>query len=326
MSYNIKKTLVVISLIIVITLTAGFGSTQQQQKDIRVALILEGVIADKSWNEAAFRGLEKIAALGAETHYVENVPLAAIENTIRVVSNDGYDVVFLASSSYVGALQNVAKEFPDTQFFIMNANFNLDNVRSFAINDEEQGFLMGILAASLTETNKVGFAGGEPIVPIQNGEKGFRQGVANINQNAAVYSFNTIRFDAVDQAQMLSEGLIELGVDVIAPMANLASLGAIYAANKTDNVKIIASSLSQKQDDANNSIAAVVVKDTSVAYEVVYKSYLENNVADETLRLGIKDGVIYISDYAPSVSEEIIEKVNRIYEDIKSNEIIISLE
>lgn len=113
---------------------------------------------------------------------------------------------------------------------------------------------------------------------------------------------------------------------MIAPMANLASLGAIYAANKTDKVKIIASSLSQKQDDANNSIAAVVVKDTSVAYEVVYKSYLENKVADETLRLGIKDGVIYISDYAPSVSEEIIENGNQIYEGIKSNEIIISLE
>lgn len=173
---------------------------------------------------------------------------------------------------------------------------------------------------------KVGFAAGEPIVPIQNGEKGFRQGGAHINPDAEVYSFNTIRFDTVDQAQMLSEGLIELGVDVIAPMANLASLGAIYTANKTDNVKIIASSLSQKQDDANNSIAAVVVKDTSVAYEVVYKSYLENNVADETLRLGIKDGVIYISDYAPPVSEEIIEKANQTYEDIKANEIMISLE
>jgi basic membrane protein A len=293
-------------------------------KDVRVALILEGAISDMSWNATAYEGLKKIEALGAEVKYVENVPAASVEDSIRAFADEKYNVIFLSTNSFMDTGAKVAKDYPEIQFFMINSSVTDTNVRSFAIQDAEQGYLMGALAAMLSESGKVGFIGGLPINPILNGAKGFEQGAKYINPDIEVSSINIGNFDDVNAAKEQAKAFVGSGVDVLAPMANQASLGVMEAAEE-EGVKAIGSGLNQETVAPNAAIVAIV-KDTSIAYEAAYKAYLEGDMPMEVLPMGAAQGVVYIGDYYQKVDKEIEDKLVEIAEKLGSGEIKINLD
>lgn len=327
-----KKLLaLMLSLLISLTVFAGCGSKggsnensdDKNTEKKRVALILEGAISDMSWNATAYEGLKKIEAMGAEIAYVENIPASSVADSIRTYADEGYDVIFLATNSYADAGEATAKDYPDTQFFMINSNVVAKNVASFAIQDAEQGFLMGALSALLTESGTVGFVGGLEINPIINGGKGFEQGAKYVNPDVKIIATNTGSFDNVSAAKETAKAMVGQGADVLAPMANQASLGVMEAAEEA-GIKAIGSGLNQETVAPNSAIVAIV-KDTSIAYEAAYKAYLDGSISDQVLKMGAEQGVVYIGEYYIKVPTEIQNKLKAIYEDLASGKIKIDL-
>jgi basic membrane protein A len=292
----------------------------------RVALIMEGPISDMSWNATAYNGIKKVEALGAEISYQENVPVSSLADSIRTYATDGFDVIFLATNSYKDVTLEVAKDFPDTQFIIINGGVAVDNVMSVQIADEEQGFMMGAVAAAVTESKQVGFVGGLEITPIINGGKGFAQGVVYVDPAVKVNSAVTGSMDDVNKAKETAKAMIESGVDAIAPMANQSGLGVLEAAEES-GIKAIASGLGQGEV-APTSLVVEVVKDTSIAYESAYKTYLEGGFGTEVIKMGAAQGVVYLADWLPAaegLSEEIRTKIAAVYADLAAGKITIDL-
>ncbi|HHX19860.1 MAG TPA: BMP family ABC transporter substrate-binding protein [Clostridiaceae bacterium] len=295
------------------------------KKDVKVALILEGSIADMSWNATAYEGLKRIEGLGATIGHTENTPVASAADAIRAFASDGYDVIFMSSNSFQDVAVETAKEFPDVQFFLINSAATESNIRSFAIQDAEQGFLMGALAALLSVNNKVGFIGGLPINPIINGGKGFEQGAKYVNPDIEIMSQNTGNFDDAVAAKELAKQFVSEGVDVLCPMANQASLGVMEAAEET-GVLAIGSGRNQETVAPNAAVVAII-KDTSIAYEAAYKSYLEGKMPEEILPMGAAQGVIYIGEYyKDDISQDIKDKLNDIQQKLAAGEIKIKLD
>lgn len=290
----------------------------------RVALILEGAISDMSWNATAYEGLRKIEAMGAETKYVENIPASAVADSIRTFAEAGYNVIFLATNSYQDNASKAAEEYPDIQFFMINSGVTAPNVRSFAIQDAEQGFLMGALSALLSKSKKVAFIGGLEINPIINGGKGFAQGVRYVDESVEVLSQNTNSFDDVNAAKDLAKAFIGRGADVLSPMANQASLGVMEAAEE-EHAKAIGSGLNQETVAPDAAIVAVI-KDTSIAYQAAYQMFLDGNMPEEILPMGAAQGVVYVGDYYQDVDQEIKDKLGEIQKKLASGEIKIDLQ
>ena len=284
------KKLLALMLTLIMSLSVFTGCASKgessDKKDVkkRVAIILEGAISDMSWNATAYAGLKKIEAMGAEVAYVENVPAASVTDSIRTYADEKYDVIFLSTNSYADAGAAAAKDYPNTQFFMINSGVIAKNVASFAIQDAEQGFLMGALAALLTKSGTVGFVGGLEINPIINGGKGFQQGAKYVNPNVKVISTNTGSFDNVSAAKETAKAMIGQGVDVLAPMANQSSLGVMEAAEEA-GIKGIGSGLNQEKVAPKAAVVAIV-KDTSIAYEAAYKAYLDGTISDKVLKMG----------------------------------------
>lgn len=327
-----KKILaLVLSLLMVFAIVSGCAKPEEapaqeqtsggDQK--RVALILEGAISDMSWNATAYEGLKKIEALGAQISHVENTPVSEVADAIRSFADEGYDVIFLATSSYADAGLAVSKDYPDVQFFVINANISEGNITSFAIQDAEQGFLMGALAALLTETGTVGFIGGQEIQPIINGGKGFTQGVAYVNPDVKVLANNTGDFNDVAGAKNLAKTMVDNGADVLAPMANQASLGVMEGAEEA-GVKAVGSGANQETVAPNAAVVAIM-KDTSIAYEAAYKMYLEGNVPSEVIRMGAAQGVVHVGPYYIDIDQAVKDQLQEICDKLAAGEITIDL-
>ena len=82
--------------------------------------------------------------------------------------------------------EKIAKEFPDTRFAIIDTAVNAPNVLSIEFKEHEGSFLVGMLAAMASNTEKVGFVGGMDIPLIRRFVCGYEQGVKYVNPAASV--------------------------------------------------------------------------------------------------------------------------------------------
>ncbi len=305
-------------------LAACDSSEKKDDPKKKVALIMEGAVSDMSWNATAYEGLKKIEAMGAQIGHTENTPVSDAAEAIRTYADDGYGVIFMSSSSYQDLALEEAKKYPEIQFFLINSRVTDENIRSFAIQDAEQGYLMGALSALLTETGTVGYIGGLEIAPILNGAKGFEQGVKYVNPDIKILSQNTGSMDDVSAAKELGKAFVSQGVDVLCPMANQASLGVMEAAEET-GVMAIGSGLNQETVAPNAAVVAIV-KDTSIAYEAAYKAFLAGDMPMEVLPMGAAQGVVFVGDYYLEVDQAIKDQIDAIQKKLASGEITINLD
>lgn len=295
---------------------------------VRVACILSGPISDMSWNYTAHQGLLKIKAMGAEIAYQENVENSALPDCINTYASDGYDIVILSTNSYEEAALPIVKDYPDTQFIIINGQTTEGNVTSYAVADEDQGFMQGAICAALTESNKVGFVGAMEITPILNGRAGFEQGAKYVKPDVEVNAVMTGSFTDVAAAKETAKAMIDAGVDAIAPMCDNAALGVDEAAEEGG---IYAAASGEGQDTiAPNAVVCAVIKDTSIVYERAYQDYLDGKLTGDTgvVKLGAKDGVVYVSDWyaaAEGISDEAKSVVADAYEALVAGDVTIEL-
>lgn len=294
----------------------------------RVACILGGPISDMSWNYTAHQGMLKIEALGAEIAYQENVENSGLADCVNTYANDGFDLIFISSNSYEETLMPIVADYPNTTFIIINGATSKDNVYSYAVADEAQGFLMGALCALVSENKNVGFVGAMEITPILNGKAGFEQGAKYVDPEITVNAVMTGTFTDVNAAKETALAMIGQGVDAIAPMCDDAALGVDEAAEQ-GKILCVASGEGQ-QTIAPNAVITAVVKDTSMVYEAAYKNYLEGKLTTGSVpKMGAAEGVVYLSDWyeaGANVSDEVKTKINEIYTALAKGEITINLD
>lgn len=295
---------------------------------VRVACILSGPISDMSWNYTAHQGLLKIEAMGAEIAYQENVENSALPDCISTYAGDGYDMIILSTNSYEEASLPIVKDYPDTQFIIINGQTTAGNVTSYAVADEDQGFMEGAICAALSQSGKVGFVGAMEITPILNGRAGFEQGAKYINDAIEISAVMTGSFTDVAAAKETSKAMIDAGVDAIAPMCDNAALGVVEAAEEGG---ILAVASGEGMDSiAPNAVVCAVVKDTSIVYQRAFQDFLDGKLTGDTgvVKLGAADGVVFLSDWtkaASGVSDESKALIQGAYDALAGGQVTITL-
>lgn len=309
--------------------TENADSTGSDKESVKVGLILGGSISDKSWNYTAYTGLQEIEKEGAEIFYQENVAIADCADSIRTYAEAGIDLIYISSDSYQDVVAENASNYPDVTFIIVNGGVQGDNYYSVQISDEDQGFMMGVIAAYASSTDKIGFIGGMEITPIINGNKGFEQGAEYVKQNIQISSAMTGDFLDVTAAKEQTVAFADSGVDVVAPMADDASVGVIEGA-ESSGIYSVGSGDGQKDKGANSMLAAVN-KDTSIAYLASYKQYMSDTLSKDVIpKYGAKEGVVYLGEWLPAsdsvLTEDDKNQIHEIYQKLADKEITISID
>ncbi len=298
--------------------TSDTSKTSETSKTFKVALCLSGAANDMGWCQSAYEGLKLLESdYGCETAYTENLTPDDIEAAFADYAANGFDVVIGHGYEFGDPTVEVAEQYPDTKFIVTEGEVSADNVASYVTKCEEGGYIMGMLAAGMSKSNKIGFVGpiqGASLVKIMNG---FEDGAKSVKPDIEVQTAWTGSFTDTALGKEAAQAMIDNGADVIGHCANESGTGAINAAKEA---KVYATGDSYDQ----NGLAPETVLSSSVYHipnviETAFQTVADGSFAGGIYDLGMKEGAVSIASYheleaevPDEVKAEIEKKVSAI--------------
>lgn len=250
---------------------------------------------DKSFNEAAYNGMEKWKKeTGKKYLEFEVSNESQREQAIRRMAEKGASPIIAMSFSQASAIEKIAKEFPKLQFAIIDDVVKLPNVQSIVFKEQEGSFIVGLMAASASKTGKVGFVGGMDIPLIRKFQCGYEQGAKYANPKAEVLANMTGTTGAAwnDPARggELAKAQFSKGADVVFAAAGGTGMGVYQAAK--DSGKLAIGVDSNQNHLQPGTMLTSMLKRVDVAVYNVSKKFTPGMTV-----LGLKeDGVGYAMD------------------------------
>lgn len=276
-------------------------------------------LGDNNFNDMIYDGLCRARdELGIYFDYIEPGSDGEIITALYEYAQDGsYDVVMLATSSAASALEEVAGEYPQQNFTIIDATVDLPNVRSVAKIGAEQTFLAGVAAALLT--SQEGFEGVNPDkkIAVVVGEDypipmamavGFEAGARWADPEVEVLVSVVGSWSDPGTAKEMSVALIKQGVDIIQNDAGGCGTG-IFAAAEENGILAIGVGANQ-----NKMSERIIGTSLFILYQYVYnecEALVNGEWKPGVVNPGLADGSLgFVTDGAAiELPKEVLDKV-----------------
>ncbi|NUW40891.1 BMP family lipoprotein [Nonomuraea rhodomycinica] len=219
--------------------SAGASSDAPKAGALKVGLAFDvGGRGDKSFNDAAYAGLEKAKAeLGADIKDLS--PASDGSNRgelLRQLADAGYNPIIGVGFAYGEDIKKTAEEYPDIQFAVVDSASNAPNVTGLQFAEEQGSYLAGVAAALKAKSGHVGFVGGVENDLIKKFEAGFVAGVKSVKKDAKIdVKYLTpdgdfSGFKAPDKGKVAAEKMYQDGADIVYHAAGDSGLGVFQAA------------------------------------------------------------------------------------------------
>lgn len=350
--FTLKRTVYICLCIVVLFLSVGYcfikiGGTENDmkinqkttetaaKKKFKVGIVLSiGGLGDKAYNDSAYHGIQLAAKdLGIEYSYIE--PSADLESEVKFGSNhlrqyakENYDLVIATGYMLKDACEQVAKEYPNAKFVIIDSTVDAPNVTGLIFKSQEGSFLVGSVAGLVTKTNKIGYIGALDEPFFRNFQSGYEHGVTLVNSKAVViskYVNGPNPFLVPDRGNQLANELIDQGADVIYTAAGSTGIGAIEACKKR-GVYAIGVDNDQDYIEKGTVITSMVKRVDKAVYDSI-KLAVEGNLKPGVLEFGVANGGTDTSEFLYTKSllpAGTLDKIDQIRKDIINGKIKIN--
>jgi basic membrane protein A len=312
---------------------ASCGPAAPAAKPSSVALVFDvGGRGDKSFNDAAYRGLERAKAeLGTEFAYKEPTN-ADREAALRAMAEGGAPMIFGVGFLFTDAICVLAKDFPGQKFACIDYDLGAKpqvpaNVSAIRFREEEGAFLVGAIAGLATKTNKIGFVGGMDIPLIHKFKAGYEAGAKAVNPGCEVIvNFAGLTPEAFKdpvKGKELAKAQYGAGADIIFHASGSTGNGVFEEAKERNKaagkVTSYVIGVDSDQWEEGGHVLTSMIKRVDVAVFDTIKSWKDGKFAAGAHEFGLKDdGVGYVRDEKNKavVTDEIEAKVQALKKEI----------
>ncbi len=240
-----KKIFTLLSLLIIgsmlLTACAEVEVTEAncaEEEVFCVGLVTDvGEVDDKSFNQSAWEGVQKgVEELKGLANYVETKDAKDYGANIQLFLDKGYDVIVTVGFALGTATVEAAKANPDVKFIGVDQGQWTEvvpNVAGLIFDEAKSGFLAGVLAGSLTQTNTVAAVLGTDLVPpVVSFNKGYIAGAKWANPEVTVISTYhpggmDVAFTDPEWGATTAKQAIEQGADVVFGAGGKTGNGAL---------------------------------------------------------------------------------------------------
>jgi len=212
-----------------------------------------GKINDKSFNQSAWEGVQKSNTDGVAdvVQFIETADAKDYAKNIATFGDAGYDAIVTVGFNLGEATFAAGALYPDIKFigvdqfqawqFTEDTADDSANVTGLGFPEDQAGFLVGALAAMMSESHKIGAVCGTIVVPpVWRFGEGYKAGAAySDGMNATttevfVVYHSDVGFDKTftdpEWGAQTAKSMMDQGADAIFGCGGLTGNGAITAA------------------------------------------------------------------------------------------------
>ncbi|MFL6198965.1 MAG: BMP family protein [Thermoanaerobaculia bacterium] len=292
------------------------GRSARDEAKVHVGIVFDaGGKDDRSFNAAAWKGVKR-----AEQDFpivlrdAEPGDPNSVEPALRAFAERGYDLVIGVGFSQTPIVEQVARDYPDLDFAIVDGVSQLPNVASLIFKEHEGSYLVGMIAARKSKTGVIGFVGGMDIPLIHKFETGYEEGARAVNPGIRVIQNYVGVTDAAwnnpGKGKELSIAQIGKGADVIFAAAGNSGLGAFDAAEQRGKL-VIGVDSNQNWVKPGYVLTSMVKRVDNAVYQIV-RDRVGNRFQGGVHVYGLEnDGIGYAVDQynAKLIPPEVIREV-----------------
>jgi basic membrane protein A and related proteins len=330
-----KKIYVVLVLLLVAAMLLPACGSAVSSKQLKVGLVTDtGGVNDKSFNQSAWTGVQKAAKeFNFTANFIESKQQTDYEKNIDQFATEGYDVIVTVGFLMGDATAAKAKQYPNIKFAIIdNAYFptkdsaacpdtakdcyddgGLKNVTSLMFQEDEVGFLAGVLAAGMSKTGTVCSVSGMEIPPVVRFITGYQSGAKWLKSDANTLNVYIPSF--VDPAKGKETGLSMIGqnCDVIFGVGGNTGNGGLLAA-KENNLMAIGVDVDQYNTypEVKDALISSAAKNVDVAVYEYLKSVKNGTSKAGMNTANLKNGGVGLApfhDWESKIPQEVKDKV-----------------
>lgn len=260
--------IVVIVLSIFTVFVVACGTTPQPQSQtqtnkpdettLKVGVVIDaGSEDDRSYGEYTLKGAREAAeANGLELIVLPTEASVDYDKNIEKLITQGAKLVITIGFQMGPPTAKVAQSYPNTHFAIVdNAYFpgagcaetvedcyskegGLTNVTSLMFAEDEVGYLAGVLAACMSESETIATVAGREIPPVVRYVTGFQQGAKSLKPDITLLNQYIPDFTDPASGKTVAQDFILQGADVIFAVAGKTGNGALLAAHEANKMAI----------------------------------------------------------------------------------------
>lgn len=300
------------------------SSSTEPAKKLKVALILPGKKDDVSFNQAMYQGMMQVAKEYSdkiEVKTIENVyQVADIEPALLDFASEGYDVIFGHGFQFMEPIIKVAAKYPKTMFALGTGYKTLDNTCVYDVELDAGGYVMGVMAASMSKNGKVGVIGGADVSEIFRGHEGFKYGAKSVNPNIEIQEVYTGDWTNSAAAKEAAISMYDSGVDIIWHSGDGIGLGVVEAGKEKN--KYVLGNVADQNTLAPNTVVSGVVYEWAPIIKNILDDVMNNNFTnrkDKFYWINAANAGLSIAPYhglEGSVPEDVKKKVEEAYKSL----------
>ncbi|MEO3999665.1 BMP family ABC transporter substrate-binding protein [Mesorhizobium sp. CAU 1732] len=318
-----------------LALVSALGMTVAQADDRPATLIIsQSGLGDQSYNDLAFEGFKRgLEASGLEGRPIEAQDVVAqAVDILRRASDADFGLVVDLEYAHGDAMLEVAPDYPETNYVILNQVQKGDNIASVLFQEQEGSYLAGTLAALVTTDASIEGINEQPVIGVIGGTKsagidkfiaGYVQGAKNANPDVNVLVAYSNNFADPAVGLQMTKAMYEQGADIVFHVAGGTGMGVIQAAKEAGRYAI---GVDTDQDSiAPGAVLTSMIKRTDVAVEAIVKNYAADKFPKgQTVTFGLAEDGVGLSEMEHTkdrIPQEILDKVEAAKQGILSGEI-----
>ena len=304
-----KALLLSLSLALTANLVGCSKGNVKTEGKAKVTLVLStGGVNDQSFNQSAWEGALKASEeLSVEVSYLESNSDADYMQNIETAIEDS-DLVVGVGFQVGSSIKEAAKVYPDKQFVTIDSDDEgLDNVRAIKFNEEQAGYLTGLIAGKMTKTNVISWIGGFDIPSCTPFYTGYERGAKEANPNVKVLKQYINSFTDAAKGKVVAEQMINNNSDIIFTACGGGNTGVLEAV-KEKGIKAIGVDMPMNYL-APEHVLTSALKNVGEGLKLTIKDYVDNNFTAGEVKYNLTNGGVGYekTDLIPSDIVEYVE-------------------
>jgi basic membrane protein A len=322
-------------LVAVIAFTVSASSPRnpaEPKSELRIAVVTDALFSDEGWGESSLNAAKFIESkYGFEVATEDDVSIPDIESTLKRYAQDGYDLIIAHGVQWGDPALRVGEQHPDVRIVVFTGLVWSENVASIFPQQQQGSFLLGALAGMMTETDVIGYVGGEEYPNVVNIFEGYKQGAKAVNPDIEIVGTYLNDWDNPAKGKEAATSIIRQNADIIFHVADSSGQGVIESAR--ENGVYALGAVQDQNALAPGTVLSSFVLDVDKAYSQAVNATLEGSLNGEIRKPGIEaekgaagDGIVYLAsfhDLDSKISTNVKSKLQELTNDLLNGKVVV---